>query len=356
MSTLTDEGVMTVKEEACDLLLAQRVIVKAKSAVAKAAAAKAAAATSDAENDADETTPASKPLFDNVLNRIHVSMPQKRDDAERPPFIPEAVKLKIQQAAADAAAGILSTTRRRNKTERDLEVELGRKYKWDLRKEWRLSKAADRYDALPEVWQGHNIADFVDPDIEAKLLALEKEEEARAATGLYDEPMGNDDDDEATKRISVLAAKIRERRAIIKEESKIAHTEKPRLPRTGRKRERSVSQVRAQLGSLGIDTTLVEQSMAKLRQRSQSRDAKRLKAVEGERARSRSRSQSRAKSRDKSGLRDAAQVAVSRKLIKKSQKKMQREARKGEGDRRIFDDKPKHLFSGKRGIGKNDRR
>jgi len=31
-------------------------------------------------------------------------------------------------------------------------------------------------------------------------------------------------------------------------------------------------------------------------------------------------------------------------------------ARKGEGDRHIFDMKPKHLFTGKRGIGKTDRR
>jgi hypothetical protein len=32
------------------------------------------------------------------------------------------------------------------------------------------------------------------------------------------------------------------------------------------------------------------------------------------------------------------------------------QARAGEGDHRIWDMKPKHLFSGKRGIGKTDRR
>lgn len=31
-----------------------------------------------------------------------------------------------------------------------------------------------RYDDIPEVWQGHNIADFVDPDIVQKLEELEK--------------------------------------------------------------------------------------------------------------------------------------------------------------------------------------
>ena len=31
-----------------------------------------------------------------------------------------------------------------------------------------------RYDDIPEVWEGHNIADFVDPDIVTKLDELEK--------------------------------------------------------------------------------------------------------------------------------------------------------------------------------------
>ena len=33
---------------------------------------------------------------------------------------------------------------------------------------------------------GKNIADFVDPDIEEKLLALEREEEMRVQAGVYD--------------------------------------------------------------------------------------------------------------------------------------------------------------------------
>lgn len=43
-------------------------------------------------------------------------------------------------------------------------------------------------------------------------------------------------------------------------------------------------------------------------------------------------------------------------IAKNAQKKMNREARKGEGDRKIFDLKPKHLFAGKRKMGKTDRR
>ena len=45
-----------------------------------------------------------------------------------------------------------------------------------------------------------------------------------------------------------------------------------------------------------------------------------------------------------------------RKLSKKAQRPANRDARKGEGDRHIFDLKPKHLFAGKRKMGKTDRR
>lgn len=39
-------------------------------------------------------------------------------------------------------------------------------------------------------------------------------------------------------------------------------------------------------------------------------------------------------------------------LSKKSQKKLNVNARKGEADRAIPSSKPKHLFAGKRGLGK----
>ena len=60
MSTVSEEGVMTVKTEACDQLLAQRVEVKMKSKKAK-----------------------------DVMNRLHVAMPTQRDQKERLPCIPQ---------------------------------------------------------------------------------------------------------------------------------------------------------------------------------------------------------------------------------------------------------------------------
>lgn len=43
-----------------------------------------------------------------------------------------------------------------------------------------------KHDIIPEILDGKNIADFIDPDILDKLDALEKEEEKLTAEGFYD--------------------------------------------------------------------------------------------------------------------------------------------------------------------------
>ena len=42
-------------------------------------------------------------------------------------------------------------------------------------------------DIIPEIMDGKNIADFIDPDIAEKLEALEREEEMLEAEGFYEE-------------------------------------------------------------------------------------------------------------------------------------------------------------------------
>jgi NOGCT (NUC087) domain len=50
-------------------------------------------------------------------------------------------------------------------------------YSADLRKQYLLQDESWKYDIMPEIVNGHNVMDFVDPDIEARLEALEREEE-----------------------------------------------------------------------------------------------------------------------------------------------------------------------------------
>lgn len=54
-------------------------------------------------------------------------------------------------------------------------------YQQDVRKRYLLEDDSWRHDIIPEIMDGHNVMDFVDPDIEAKLDALDREEDAQMA-------------------------------------------------------------------------------------------------------------------------------------------------------------------------------
>ena len=132
--------------------------------------------------------------------------PKKRDAVERPAFIPEAVLLKRAKAKmevdedetdeeedmeteGDAVvphSGSKQKKKNKRRTERDIEVEMGDDYVLDLNKKFMLANDDEKYDVIPEHWHGHNIADYIDPDIKEKLEALEKEEEERERAGVYD--------------------------------------------------------------------------------------------------------------------------------------------------------------------------
>lgn len=60
--------------------------------------------------------------------------------------------------------------------------------------------------------------------------------------------------------------------------------------------------------------------------------------------------------RDESGVKDVKMQKKVRFISKKAQTKMNRNARKGEADRKILNVKPMHLFAGKRKLGKTQRR
>ena len=54
-------------------------------------------------------------------------------------------------------------------------------YQQDVRKRYLLEDDSWRHDIIPEILDGHNVMDFVDPDIEAKLDALDRDEDAQMA-------------------------------------------------------------------------------------------------------------------------------------------------------------------------------
>jgi len=347
MSNKDDENsVMEVKIEACEILLQHRVEQKFKTKKA-----------------------------DGILNRIHVAEPQKRDDKTRPAFIPENAKRKLREKKDKKLAEQVENDideddddftmetdvdkKSKKKTERDLEVELDIDYTLDFNKKFMLANEEEKYDVIPEHWQGHNIADYIDPDIMDKLEALEKEEELRDQSGYYD--IESEEEDDNMKEIRTLAGKIRIKKKLMKNDRRIDRTNKPIMPRTSEpvKRSRSVSRLKSEFTALGVDMTGTEEakfaktpnSATKRKARSASRDVKKAKMDEDVPMARRSMS------RDKSGIRDAATGVKIKKMEKKMQNnKFNKWGKSGESDRKITTKMPKHLFSGKRGNGTNDRR
>jgi nucleolar GTP-binding protein len=53
----------------------------------------------------------------------------------------------------------------KRRTERDLHADLGKDYVLDIQKNYLLRNEEEKYDKVPEIWEGHNIADFIDPAI-----------------------------------------------------------------------------------------------------------------------------------------------------------------------------------------------
>ena len=52
----------------------------------------------------------------------------------------------------------------KRKLEREIEEEMGDDYMLDLKKNYDLQEEY-KYDIIPELWEGHNIADYIDPEI-----------------------------------------------------------------------------------------------------------------------------------------------------------------------------------------------
>ncbi|KAM9671405.1 GTP-binding protein 4 [Trichechus inunguis] len=314
-STLTEEGVIKVKTEACDRLLAHRVETKMKG------------------NKVNE-----------VLNRLHLAVPNKRDDKERPPFIPAGVVARKKRMEIEEP---------KKKRERDIELEMGDDYILNLQKYWDLMNSSEKYDKIPEIWEGHNVADYIDPDIMRKLQELEKEEELRTAAGEYDSD--SESEDEEMMEIRQLAKQIREKKKLKILQSKEKNTQGPRMPRTAKRVQRKV--LENEMRSLGVDMDDKDSAHYAVQARRSRSVTRKRKWEDSSPCSSLARSRSCSRTpRDVSGLRDVKMVKKAKTMMKKAQKKMNHLGRKGEADRHVFDMKPKHLLSGKRKSGKKDRR
>jgi nucleolar GTP-binding protein len=344
-STYSEEGLMEVRNKACELLLAHRVEQKLRGNRIEA-----------------------------VANKIHVAVPQKRDDVERTPFIPDAVKSRVKYDAEDP---------NRRKLEKDTEQEMGTNpwlgiYTQDLRRDWQLADDSWKYDIQPELYNGKNVADFIDPDIMEKLEALEREEEQLEAQGFYaseEEEMLDSDEEEFLD----AADQVRSRKAEIKKisQDKRKQQNKPVIPR--KKRHVTLDEFTHGMRKVGHDPITLEKRASRLMEGKkaawEASEAERIEAggsdggmeVDGDAAMeddqpvdtSRRARRAAAKSKGSAlpaGLASQGQLTKAKELRMFAQREPNRHARASESDRHIPITRPKWMLAGKRKGGTTDRR
>ncbi|KAH0589703.1 putative nucleolar GTP-binding protein 1 [Termitomyces sp. J132] len=346
VSCYSEEGVMELKNKACDALLAARVENKLKGS-----------------------------KINSVINRIHVAQPKARDDVVRAPFIPDTVRERKKYDKEDPD---------RKKLAKDVEAENGGPgvYNINMRENYLLTNPEWKEDIIPEIMDGKNIADFIDPDIAEKLEALEREEEQLQAEGFYDseeDMFDSDDEREAQEARIALAHKVQS------QSIKKSKRNQARLPRTAGLR--TLSELTTELTKAGLDPSRIQERaaiLAKIQGAKRKRDADEdvdmnddedmegngdddQMDVDGEEVpKKRAKDNSgavmavnrRAPKSDRrlAGLRDETQAGRAIKLRNLGQRSRNMLAKAGEGDHDITTKMPKHLFAGKRKGGKTQRR
>lgn len=346
-STLTDVGVGALKTLACDVLLAHR-------------------------SDQKEASG----RFQAIQNRLHCAMPRPRDQLERPACIPDSVLHSTDNGDDPAAV--------RRKTERDYEWENGGpgRYQTNERKTWDLDNAEWVNDVIPDIMDGHNIHDHIDPEIHERLLELEAEEEARLEQLEldYSRRQSSLQSDYHTLHDDTVGAV-----KFIKDKVKILKMERAmKNPAVRRTRSQSVAIERfnkrtgSQDGQRALSTTSTRSTSAAAVTSSSTRGGKRVRSVSvAQEALMRDRSASAhistkstrslsglSSSRDRSmsvsrgeGFRDVNEKLRAVKLSKVRARPRARQAKKGEGDHHVPNLRPKHLFTGKvKSNGARDRR
>ncbi|ESW98912.1 hypothetical protein KL918_001697 [Ogataea parapolymorpha] len=315
-SCYQEENVMEVRNKACEKLLTSRIEQKLKGTA----------------------------RVTNVLNKIHVARPQARDDVERVPFIPEEAKKLDRYDPLDP---------NRRKLARDIEAENGGAgvFNINLKEKYLLEDEEWKNDVMPEILDGRNVYDFLDPEISAKLQALEEEEERLEQEGFYDSDEEIEDDEVAELREKAEWIRNKQKQMIQAARSRKALNNKSIMPRS--KITKSYSELENHMYHVGHDVSKLREKREKAGGARELTGSDYVRALDEDRKAPTPANQS---DRLNSGLSDGALRSKAERMAKAERRERNRQARAGEADRREVAMMPKHLMSGKRGVGKTDRR
>ncbi|MCP8716718.1 MAG: NOG1 family protein [Asgard group archaeon] len=316
-----EENVMQVRNHACEKLLTARIEQKLKGTA----------------------------RVNNVLNKIHVAKPQQRDDVERLPHIPDAVKTLSKYDVNDP---------NRRKLARDIEAENGGAgvFNINLKDKYLLEDEEWKNDVMPEVLDGKNVYDYLDPDIAAKLQALEEEEERLEQEGFYDSDSDIEDEETADIREKAEWIRNKQKTMIIEGRNRKSLKNKAIMPRDQIKK--TYNDMEEHMYNIGHDTDKLRRTLGKEKSSKAMSGVDILRKNQGIKASKLAKKKFAASQTDRlnDGVNDGAMRSQAERLAKMQRRERNRMARQGEGDRHSTAALPKHLFSGKRGIGSTDRR
>ena len=333
LSALQEDGVMHVRNIACDLLLDMRVSHK----------------LTNAGSSTMSTGGGS------VLSRLHQAVPQPRDDKVRGPHIPEAVHLKVSNAM-DVTGTSMDTSMDGMTMDTDiLRHETDFNYGLQDRKHYLLKDVSWSSDIIPEILSGKNIADFMDVDIEAKLALLEAEEEEFEERGHY-QPLQRD------ANLVELKKTVDGQRTLMTNRKRAEKGHVGKAVETMKKKRAALLSKRKKFAGPEFDGHEDDE-----KDEENFVDVNRGSVL---RTKHSERSRSRIASRSLKGFPQSSNTALiptaaahgevlsgkSTQLALLAQKRRNMYGKAGEADRHHTDALPKHLFSGKRKNGTHDRR
>jgi len=208
---------------------------------------------------------------------------------------------------------------------------------------------------------GKNIADYIDPDIFKNLEELEKEEELREAAGFYDSDEEEvNPEDEHIKEVAKTIRKAKNLRLQEHRMKKMQGSNAPVLPRKASLKVKEFNKPKKRKADEMEMDSDGEMEVVDMEELPRSRSVSKKIRKRAKLAESLARSQSRAHKslvtpRNQTGFNSTKGDKI-KKIVRLGQRKMNYEGKAGESDRHIQCKKPKHLFSGKRKMGKTDRR
>ncbi|EAY14691.1 hypothetical protein TVAG_461080 [Trichomonas vaginalis G3] len=232
MSSMTGDGVSEVKEHVCQGLRKMRV---------------------DSKKNSDKIS--------QIESQLHIAKPEQTYEPNIPASVanPQGLGRPTQKELEEMAGGAGQYAANTN-AERDLK-----------NPEW-------QNDVMPEIIEGRNIADYIDPDIEKKFAALLEEEKVRYQNYQAVKQAFEENKWKVTPEQEEMVSIIRERRQMIRNKAEEKRNGRPGMPEKMKKQSKSViaDRVDSMLQERGVDESARQRAVDKVLSEKPSRVERKL--------------------------------------------------------------------------------